>query len=136
MGKRKPFDIIAGEMPADLIENTLNIEVDPGQVKFSAAAQQHAYIKHPGDVPLIVPHLSQIIASPSYMGDDFKNPGKIELVSRIQGVPGAALVALTVERNETDGFYHVCSSYMITQSELDKKRDKGILKVVKPRVKR
>lgn len=118
-------------MPDDAIFRTLEIEMDPGDVKFSAPAQKHAMQGHPEDVPIIIPHLSQIISNPTYMGDDFKNPGRIEIVSRIPGVDGAALVALTVEKNERDGFYHVCSSYLITQSELDKKRDKGVLKVVK-----
>ncbi len=135
MGKKnKLFDIFPGVMPDDEIFRTLGIELDPGDVKFSAPAQRHAHRRHPADVPLIIPHLSQIISTPTYLGDDFRNSGKIELVGRISTVPGkAALIALTVEKDETDGFYHVCSSYLITQSELDKKRDKGILKIVKSR---
>ena len=132
MGKNKLFDIFPGAMPDEEIYRTLEIEIDPGDVKFSAPAQKHAHRRHPQDVPLIIPHLSQIISDPAYLGDDLKNPGKIEFVRRVPGVQGAALVALTVEKNETDGYYHVCSSYFITQSELDKKREKEILKVVKP----
>ena len=135
MGKSKPFDIFPGALPDEDIYRTLELELDPGEVKFSAPAQKHALRRHPNDVPLIVPHLSQIISSPTYLGDDHRNPGKIEVVGRIPGVAGAALIALTIEKNEIDGYYHVCSSYFITQSELDKKRDKGILKVVKPRPK-
>ncbi len=127
----KLFDIFPGKIPDELIYNTLGIEVDPGQVKFSAPAQRHAHVGHPQDVPLIIPHLSVVISDPLYMGDDFRNPGKIELVRSI-GIPGkAALIAITVQKNDKDGFYHVCSSYLITQSEVDKKRDKGILKHVK-----
>lgn len=135
MGKKnKLFDIFPGVMPDDEIFRTLGIELDPGDVKFSAPAQRHAHRRHPADVPLIIPHLSQIISAPTYLGDDFRNSGKIELVGRISTAPGkAALIALTVEKDETDGFYHICSSYLITQSELDKKRDKGILKIVKSR---
>ena len=133
VGKNKLFDIFPGQMPDDAIYRTLEIELEPGEVKFSAPAQRHAHKRHPNDVPLIVPHLSQIISSPTYLGDDFRNPGKIEIVTRIPGATGAALVALTIEKDETDGFYHVCSSYLISQSELDKKRDKGILKIVRPR---
>ncbi|WP_417278504.1 hypothetical protein [Celeribacter sp.] len=111
---------------------TLKIEIDPGEVKFSSQAQRHAKQNHPEDVPKIIPHLSQIISNPHYIGDDFKNPGKIEFVSRIPGEQSAALIALTIEKNEKDGYYHICSSYFITQSELDKKREKGILKITKP----
>lgn len=130
--KNKLFDVLPGDIPDDLIYDTLGIEVDPGQVKFSAPAQKHAHLRHPQDVPLIIPHLSQVISDPMYMGDDFKNPGKIEFVRFIPGTGGkSALIAITVEKNDKDGFYHVCSSYLITQSEVDRKRDKGILKHVK-----
>ena len=135
MAKHRPFDIFPGPMPDEDIYRTLGIELEPGEVKFSAAAQKHAFKRHPNDVPRIVPHLSQIISRPTYLGDDHRNAEKIEIVGRIPGVGGAALIALTIQKNEADGFYHVCSSYFITQSELDKKRDKGILKIVKPRPK-
>jgi hypothetical protein len=130
--KNKLFDIFPGGIPDDLIYDTLGIELDPGQVKFSSPAQRHAHLRHPQDAPLIIPHLSQVISDPLYMGDDFRNPGKIELVRFIPGIPGkAALIAITIEKNDKDGFYHVCSSYLITQAEVDQKRDKGILKHVK-----
>lgn len=118
-------------MPDDAVYKTLQIELDPGDVKFSAPAQRHAYKGHPEDVPLIIPHLSQVISDPMYMGDDFKNPGKIEFVRMIPGTGKSALIAITIQMNDDDGYYHVCSSYLITQSEVDKKRDKGILKHVK-----
>jgi hypothetical protein len=130
--KNKLFDIFPGHIPEELIYTTLGIEVDPGQVKFSAPAQRHAHTRHPQDVPLIIPHLSQVISDPLYMGDDFRNPGKIELVRFIPGTSRkAALIAITIEKNESDGFYHVCSSYLITQAEVDRKRSKGILQHIK-----
>jgi hypothetical protein len=130
--KNKLFDIFPGNIPEEMIYATLGVEVDPGQVKFSAPAQRHAHARHPQDVPLIIPYLSQVISDPLYMGDDFRNPGKIELVRFIPGTSGkAALIAITIEKNESDGFYHVCSSYLITQAEVDRKRSKGILKHVK-----
>ncbi len=129
--KPKLFDIFPGKMPDDLLYDTLGVEVDPGEVKFSAPAQKHAYRGHPEDVPLIIPHLSQIISDPMYVGDDFRNPGKVEFVRQIPGSNGkSALVALTIEKSD-DGYYHVCSSYFISQSEVDKKRSKSILKNVK-----
>jgi hypothetical protein len=104
--KNKLFDILPGALPDDLIYDTLGIEVEPGEVKFAAPAQKHAHSRHPQDVPLIIPHLSQVISDPLYMGDDFKNPGKIELVRFIPGTSGkAALIAITVEKNDNDGYY-------------------------------
>ena len=126
------YKIYPGELPIEDIYNTLGIEVEAGQVVFSEPAQRHALRRHPHDIPIITPHLSGIIESPMYMGDDLNNPGKIELVSRIPGRRGGALVAVSVEPNE-DGFYHICSAYLISDSELDKKKHKQILKFVKPR---
>ena len=125
------FDLLPGDFPHDAVFKTLGVEADPGPVKFSAPAQRHAMRRHPQDLPRIIPSLSKIIISPLYMGDDFRNPGKIEFVGRIPGLSGGALIALTVDRNETDGYYHVCSAYMISQADLDRKRDKNVLKVVR-----
>lgn len=133
MGKNRLFDIFPGKMPAEDVYRTLGIEIDEGEVKFSSAAQRHALQNHPSDVPRIIPNLSQLITSPLYIGDDHRNPGKIEIVGRIPGHDGAALVALTVEKDERDGCYQVCSTYFINQSELDRKRHKGILRSVKIR---
>lgn len=117
--------------PDELVYRTLEIEVDPGEVVFSVPAQKHAHRRHPEDAPLIVPHLSQVIEDPMYIGDDLRNPGKIELVRAITGSGGRfALIAITVERDKS-GVYHVCSSYLISQSEVDKKRQKGILRNVR-----
>ena len=133
MGKEKRVDIFPGAIPDEDIYQTLQLEIEPGEIKFSVPAQKHAFKRHPEDLPRIIPHLSNIISSPTYLGDDFRNPGKLEIVSRIPGVSGAALIALTIKQNENDGYYHICSCYIISQSELDKKRAKRILKIVKPR---
>jgi hypothetical protein len=64
-------------------------------------------------------------------GIDTRNPGKIELVRMIPGADGkSALVAVTVVK-DGKGEYNICSSYLITQSEVDKKRAKGVLWNVK-----
>lgn len=130
MKKFKPLDIFPGKMPDEAIYRTLEIEIDPGDVKFSAPAQKHAFKRHGAELQTIIPHLSEIISDPMYMGDDFRNPDKIEFVRRIPGEDKPALVALTVEKGD-DGYYHVCSSYLISQSDADKKRAKGILKNVR-----
>ena len=131
MTKQKYSDVLPCDAPVEIIYKTLGIEMDAGPVKFSVPAQRHAFARHPDDFPIIIPHLSQILTSPLYLGDDFKNPGKIELVGRIWGVGGAALVSLTVAKNVRDGCYHVASTYLITQAELDKKLQKQVLKVAR-----
>ena len=126
------YSVFPGSLPVEDISRTLGIELDPGEVVFTVPAQKHAIGRHPQDVPVITPHLSGIIESPMYMGDDLKNPGKIEFVSKIRGHSGGALVAIAIETN-ADGRYHICSAYLISDSELDRKKSKQILKFVKPR---
>lgn len=126
----RPVELRPGDFPDDIVYKTLQIEAEPGEVVFSVAAQMHANRRHPQDAAVIIPHLSQVIQDPAYVGDDFRNPGKIELVRMIPNTDNRfALVAVTVERDAA-GVYHVCSSYLISQSEVDKKRSKGILKNV------
>jgi hypothetical protein len=130
--KNRIYNVFPGSLPVDDIYSTLGIDVDAGDVIFTVPAQRHALRRHPQDVPVITPHLSGIIESPMYMGDDLRNPGKIEFVSKIRGHSGGALVAIAVEKN-TDGYYHICSAYLISDSEFDKKKSKRILKFVRPR---
>lgn len=127
-GEFKTVDL--GLAPIAAIKQTLGLEIDPLPVRFSVAAQKHAYKRHKNDFPVIEPHLKRLVSSPMYIGDDLKNPGKIELVGRIPRVDGAALVAITIEHS-ADERYHVCSCYLISQSELDKKKASQILKAVK-----
>lgn len=129
----KLFKLRPGKFPHEIVYSTLEIEAEPGDVIFSVPAQKHANSRHPGDAQFIIPHLSQVIEDPMYIGDDLRNPGKIELVRMIPNTGGkSALIAVTVEP-DADGIYNICSSYLITQSEVDKKRGKHILKNVAKR---
>ena len=131
MTKLKYVDVFPCVAPVEIIYKTLGIEMDAGPVKFSVPAQRHAFDRHPEDFPIIIPHLTQILTNPLYLGDDFKNPGKIELIGRIWGVGVAALVSLTVTKSVHDECYHVASTYLISQAELDKKLQKQVLKVAR-----
>ena len=72
-----------GPMPTDIIEATLGIEVEPGPVVFTVSNQKHARAQHPEDFGRCLPHIGTVLANPMYLRDDFKNGGKIELISRI-----------------------------------------------------
>lgn len=125
--KASQSDFFEG-LPVDAINKVLGIEMDPGSVELSAGARRHAESRHPGDVPLILPHLAGIVRSPLYVGDDHRNPGKIEIVGRIPGQHGGALVAIELEDFDHNGTYNICSMYLITQRKIDKKREDKILK--------
>lgn len=81
-----------------MLNRTLGFDLEPGEVIFTAGAQQHALKRHPDDFAKRLPHLGQAIANPSFVGDDFRNDGGFELVVRVAAL-GGVLVAMGVERD-------------------------------------
>ena len=116
--KFKPLDL--GPLPVDEINETLELELEAGEVFFSVPAQRHAAQDHPQDFLPCLPFLGATVSEPTYAGDDFKNPGKFELVRRMPDGRGL-LVAVAAERDKK-GRYHVCSMYPIPQSTIDQRR--------------
>ena len=123
-------DLILGPLPHQTINKTLGMELEAGDVIFTRAAQRHAARHHPNDYPRCSPHAGAVVSNPLYIGDDLKNPGKIELIARISALGHALLVAVSVERTE-DGRYHVCSLYPISDRKVQSRREKGHLRVAK-----
>ena len=124
------MDLILGPLPVDAINRTLGLEMEAGEVIFSAAAQAHAYRSHSDDYPKCVPHVGLVVERPHYLGDDLNNPGKIELVSRVPALGGGLLVALTIEM-DADGRYNVCSCYPIGEKKIENRRQSGHLIIPK-----
>ena len=127
--KKKPVDLIVGPLPVEAINATLDTELEPGEVVFSAGAQAHAKRRHPDDYAQCLPHIGGIVTGPLYVGDDFRNPGKIELVSRLRSLDGGLLVAVALERDDA-GRYHVASFYPVSQAKIDRRRKSGTLRNV------
>lgn len=116
-------EIDLGPLPVEVINATLGLELEPGNAVLTVGAQKHVHSRHPKDFAVHLAHVGMVIKAPSYMGDDFKNSGKIELIRRVPG-PTGLLVALVIEPDE-DGRYHVASFYTVTQSRIDQRRQKG-----------
>jgi phage-Barnase-EndoU-ColicinE5/D-RelE like nuclease3 len=125
---RLPLDL--GQLPIELIERTLGLELDPGEVVFSVGAQIHAAKKHPHDFASYLPFVGTVVANPLYLGDDARNRDKIEFISRLPGQQGGLLVAVEVCR-DVHGKYNVCSIYTVKQSQIEARRLKGYLKSCK-----
>jgi hypothetical protein len=68
---------------------------------------------------------------PLYVCDDFRNPGKIEMVGRPNGFPDWLLVAveLTLDCN---GRYNVVSFYPISETKVENRKLGGHYKRVLP----
>lgn len=119
-----------GQLPIKKIERTLGLELDPGEVVFSVGAQIHAAKKHPEDFASYLPFVGTVVSDPLYLGDDARNPDKIEFISRLPGQPGGLLVAVEICRDR-NGKYNDCSIYTIKQSQIEARRLKGYLKPCK-----
>lgn len=124
MTKKTP-DLVLGPLPVEAINKTLELELDEGDVVFTGAAQKHAASRHPDDYAKCLPHVAAIVANPLYLGDDFENEGKIELVGRPLGTP--ILVAVSIEK-DARGRYHVVSVYPVSEGTIEGRRKKGRLK--------
>ena len=97
-----------GPLPVDLINRTTGLELEAGNAFFSINAQKHAAKRHPLEYSKALPHVAAVIADPMYLGDDFKNHGKIELVARVAALGNALLVAVEVTKDD-NGRYNVTS---------------------------
>lgn len=125
-----PVDLFLGDLPTELIFKTLGIELEVGRVVFSAAAQIHASRRHPNEFPMCLPYAGDIVTAPLYLGDDARNPGKIECISRVPALRSGVLVALSLEPDE-HGCYHVTSIYPIGYGKIEARRASGYLKTCK-----
>jgi hypothetical protein len=118
-----------GSIPADAINSCLGLEIEIGEVIFSVPAQMHAARQHPEDFPVCLPHTGTIVSAPLYVGNDFKNHGKIELISKIPALQYGILVAIHLE-TDASGCYNVVSLFPISYLKIESRLSKGFLKRV------
>jgi hypothetical protein len=91
--------LILGDLPVGCINRTLQMELEAGKVVVTSAAQKHVQSHHPKDYSLLLPHIATVVLDPLYIGDDLRNPGKIELIKSVPGLDQFALVAVAIERD-------------------------------------
>jgi len=128
--KNNPALLHLGPLPTAIIEATLGIEVEPGTVVFAVSNQKHARARHPEEFGRCLPHIGAVIANPMYLRDDFKNSGKIELISRIPTLGSGLLVAIEIEP-DAQGRYRIASMYPVSQKKIDSRREAGTLLIAK-----
>jgi len=120
-------DLILGPLPVDVINRTLGHDLDDGEVVFTGGAQAHAMKRHAEEFVRCLPHVGSIVCNPDFMGDDFHNPGKIELIGRVPALDGGVLVAVIVEPDES-GRYRIASCYRVSAKKIENRRQKGLLR--------
>jgi len=126
--RAKQPDLMLGQLPVETINQVLELELEAGEVVISTAAQRHAASRHPNEYSICLPLLAGVIASPLYVGDDFRNEGKIEIVGGSVPPDGLLLIAVCIEP-DGEGRYHVASFYPISRTKAQNRREKGRLKV-------
>lgn len=122
-------DLSLGKMPVVKIKKAIDLDIEEGNIVFSSAAQKHSYHRHTDDFPHCLTNLSNIITNPQFIGDDFNNEGKIELINRVPSINSAILVSVTIEK-DSNGNYNVCSMYLISEKKIQNRLEKGFLKRV------
>ena len=131
MSKRPlPAPLVFGPLPVDGINVVLGLELEEGDVVMSGRAQIHAARYHPDDYSRLQPHVSSVVINPLYVGDDFKNPGKIELVGRIPALDEHILVAVNIEMDD-NGNYNVASFYPVSEGKVNNRRQSRHLHILK-----
>jgi len=126
----KPADKSICQLPCDLINRTLGMELGPGEVVLTRAHQIHASRKHPDDYMRCAEHLAAIVSNPFYIGDDLENAG-IELIARLPAVGEFVLVAVTVTP-DASGRYQISSFYIVSDKKIQSRRQKGFLRIAVP----
>lgn len=128
--KRMAFRV--GPLPAGLINRALQTELEVADVWVSKACHTHIAEDHPGDYPVIMANLIDILRSPTYAGQDSRHGGAFYLVKRVEpGVHNSkfALVVIALEVSQ-HGTYNVRSAYTIKQRDIDSRRLNGALKLL------
>ena len=122
-------DLVIGTLPHVVINRCLGLELEAGNVVLTRGAQRHAAKRHPKEYAMCLPQIASVVVRPLYVGDDFKNSGKIELIGRIRAASISILVAVNVRRDE-HGNYHIESFYPVSDEKINNRRRKGFLRVV------
>jgi phage-Barnase-EndoU-ColicinE5/D-RelE like nuclease2 len=122
--------ITFGPLPTDLINELLGTELRAGAVRLSARAHEHIAEDHPRDYEVCISHLAITIADPTFVGQSPRQSRNFEMIRRVAGPDGeAVLVAVSLEPDRA-GYYRVVSSYLVTSDNIDRKRASAGLRLV------
>jgi hypothetical protein len=122
----KLVDLLIGPFPADTVNLTLDLELEPGNIVLTAGVQKHVQREHGSDYGRCLPHVARVVCDPLYIGDDFRNSGYIEMIARVTAIGTAVLVAVCVEVNGR-GQYEVRSFYPVSEQKIANRLGKGFL---------
>lgn len=126
--RQRLFDLPLGPLPVEIINRTLQIELNVGEVVLTVSHQVHASKRHSADYARCLPHLAAVIANPAYLGDDFRNPESFELIGRAHVLGEMVLIAIKFEP-DSKGRYVVVSFYPVSDKKIQSRRQRGFLRI-------
>lgn len=122
-----------GPLPVQLVNAALGTELEPGNVRMSAAAHRHMAEDHPDDYAVCAASLSLAIAEPSFIGQAPEHTSNFEMVRRIRHPDGKAVLAEIGLERDCAGDYRVRSCYLIAAATVDeRRRRRRLIAVLRP----
>jgi hypothetical protein len=125
-----------GDLPHEMINLTLGLELAPGRVYLSALAHRHMATDHPADYPIVINAIKAAVTAPTFLGQAPRHAANFEVIKRVtvteQDENGVVLkrhlvlVAICLEPDEA-GCYRIVSGYTIKQEDVDTRRAAGRL---------
>ena len=120
--KKYPARLVC-DLPVDVVNKVLGLELDPGEVWVSRACHKHIAEDHPDAYAACYHQLDIVISDPSFLGQSPKHNDAIEVIRRLVIGQNQAIVlaAVSMETNQYRN-YNVRSVYLIEQDDLDMRR--------------
>jgi len=72
-----------GQLPHEIINCTLGLELEPGEVYLSGKAHRHIANDHVADYRLVMDAIELAISEPTYVGQAPHHPRNIEVIKRV-----------------------------------------------------
>lgn len=122
MSNKRYAQILLGPLPVDLINATLDIDLEAGDAIITARAHRHIAFDHPEDYAAVMTYIALLIAQPTYIGQSPHHGGAFEMVRRVI-VPNQneiILAAINFTQNEY-GNYNVKSAYRLKETEVTRR---------------
>ena len=124
--KLKP--LILGELPCFQLKQ-FGLILPEGYVAMSIAAQKHSMRNHPDDFPRCAPFLSEVVETPSLVGQSPLHTDAFELVKELHAEGLNVLVAVRIAPAPS-GLYQVSSAYPLAMATIEARLRKGHLLAV------
>ena len=127
MSRKTYPSIDLGPLPVKMVNDTLDTELEAGNVRLSSQAHRHMAEDHPDDYATCIAALADAVAMPSFIGQAPGHTRNFEMIRRIAREDGrSVLVAIAIDIDGA-GEYRVRSCYLVGAETVDSRRRAGRL---------